>query len=68
MNCTNCNEPINPKRLKLVPETKYCTECLSTSDVFKWRMKTVGFFAEPTIAKTSKEWDSLKKQKKVQDI
>jgi len=25
--CADCGEPIRPKRLELVPETKYCVDC-----------------------------------------
>jgi hypothetical protein len=51
-----------------VPNTTLCTECQKANDVFKYKMKTVGFNDEPTIAKTKKDWDILKKQKKVRDI
>ena len=29
--CLGCGEPINPKRLEILPNTKYCVSCSNTS-------------------------------------
>jgi len=66
--CERCNKAIPLKRLELVPNTELCIECQKKNDVFKWKMKQVGRDPEPTIAKTKKDWDKLKKQKVTKDI
>lgn len=66
--CENCDQPIPSKRLELVPSARLCVQCKSNDDDFKWRMKTVGFNEEPTIAKDKKSWDILRKQKQSRDI
>lgn len=68
MRCIECNIDIPLARLKLVPSTTLCALCKTYEDDFKFRMKTVGFNDEPTIAKTRQSWDLLKKQKAVKDI
>jgi len=66
--CSQCNQQIPPKRLELIPSTTCCADCKSDEDVFKYKMKTVGFNDTPTIAKNKKEWELLRKQKAVKDI
>jgi len=66
--CTQCSQPILPKRLELVPHTTSCADCKSNEDVFKYKMKTVGFDESPTIAKNKKDWELLRKQRAVKDI
>lgn len=66
--CEECGDQIPPKRLRLVPTAKRCVDCQSTEDVFKYKMKTVGYNEEPTIARTEDHWKVLEKQKKVKDI
>jgi len=31
MDCIRCGEQINPKRLKILPETKICVNCSTTN-------------------------------------
>lgn len=66
--CEECLETISQKRLVLMPFTRFCTQCQSEQDVFKYKMKAVGFDDEAKIAKNKKDWDLLKKQKRVKDI
>ena len=67
--CAECDNPIPTKRLRLIPFVKYCADCQEAlGDTFKYKMKTVGFSDEPTMAKTAKDWDVLKKQRRVKDI
>jgi uncharacterized protein (DUF1499 family) len=68
MKCKECDNSIDRRRLALVPTSSLCVECQSVEDVFKFKMKVVGFNDEPTIARSKKHWDVLKKQRKVQDI
>ena len=69
MICANeeCDKDIT-KRFELTgsPLCAGCKELLG--DDFKWRMKTVGFNEEPTIARTEEDWKVLEKQKQVKDI
>jgi hypothetical protein len=66
INCRKCGKDIT-KRYELT-QSDLCVECKSEEDDFKWKMKEVGWSDEPSIAKTKKEWDKLKKQKKLKDI
>lgn len=66
--CEECSESISEKRLILLPRTRFCTDCQSNQDVFKYKMKAVGFEDEAKIARNKKDWDLLKKQKRVRDI
>lgn len=66
--CEECDKPIPVKRLELVPNARLCVQCQSENDVFKYKMKTVGFDQSPTIARDKKSWELLKKQKQVKDI
>ena len=67
--CNECDDLIPAKRIELVPNAEYCTACQEkVGDTFKYKMKTVGFSDEPTIARTKDQWEILKKQKKVRDI
>ena len=66
--CEDCGEEIPDRRLKLIPSTIRCVICQSLNDIFKYKMKTVGFGDEPTIARDKETWEVLKKQKKVKDI
>lgn len=68
MKCSKCQDPIDPRRIRLIPATSLCVECQSESDVFKFKMKTVGFDDRPTIARDLKSWSLLKKQKQTKDI
>lgn len=66
--CDQCGEEIPPKRLELVPNAELCVKCQSKKDVFKYRMKTVGFNDTPTIAKNEEDWKLLEKQTQLKDI
>lgn len=66
--CSECGENISLARLRIIPHTTMCVECQKENDVFKFKMKIVGFDDEATIARNKKDWDLLKKQKKVRDI
>ena len=66
--CESCDKMIPSKRCELVPDTTLCVDCQAADDVFKWKMKQVGRDPEPTIARTKKDWDKLKKQKVTKDI
>lgn len=67
--CEECEEPIPLGRIELIPNVRFCVECQHlVGDVFQYKMKTVGFNEEPTIAKTKEHWEVLKKQKQVRDI
>ena len=38
MKCACCGHEIPEKRLRLVPDTKYCTDCLEVNgDVFRYK-------------------------------
>ncbi len=63
--CNSCGEEINPKRLKLVPGTQYCVECVEAgvaNDVFRYKSTQVvddyGNF-HTGVVKDSKQWKSL---------
>ena len=68
MYCKKCKDSIDQRRLKLLPKASLCLECQKENDVFKYRMKTVGFDDGPTIAKDLESWNLLKKQKQIKDI
>lgn len=68
MKCIECNDPINARRLKIVPKTLLCKECQEDQDVFKFKMKTVGFNDFPTIARDLESWNLLRKQRQTKDI
>ena len=38
MNCIKCQEKIPPQRLEIIPETKTCVNCSSTS---KWYVRNI---------------------------
>lgn len=38
MNCIKCTEEIHPKRLEILPDTKTCVKCSSTS---KWYVRNI---------------------------
>lgn len=67
MECSECGDDIT-QRHKLT-KSIICVNCKQDKkDDFKWKMKTVGFNETATIAKTSKDWEVLRKQKAVKDI
>lgn len=66
--CDECGDPIPPKRLELIPNAELCVKCQSKKDVFKYKMKTVGFDDAPTIAKNEEDWKLLEKQTQIKDI
>ena len=66
--CEQCGEEIPKKRLEIIPNAEYCVRCQSRKDVFRYKMKTVGFDDSPTIAKNEKDWKLLEKQSRLKDI
>ena len=38
MNCIKCTEEIHPKRLEILPDTKTCVKCSSTSN---WYVRNI---------------------------
>lgn len=43
--CKNCGETIPPKRLKIVPDTKYCLDCLEQLEADgKGTKRITGYF------------------------
>ena len=67
--CKECGQLIPERRVELIPNVKYCVQCQQLGgDIFRYKMKSVGFDEEPKMAKTEKDWKLLKKQRKVRDI
>lgn len=62
--CVSCDEPINPKRLKIMPHAVACVECINSGDVddvFMYRSSVsqdeMGNFHVEMI-KDKRSWDS----------